>query len=599
MGLTRYHRYSAAVIRSPRWRALRKAALERDGYRCVTCSARGRLEIDHIRPVRTHPDLAFDLGNLQSLCPSCHARKTRLELGFPKCPRAARPGPRWCATCRAPLLSNPRTMCMLDSIKISRRQSEIRQNLAGLVGKTGPTEDETRSMEALDAEYRQNETRYRAALIAEDTERREAGADLETRSDRELAELVGRFELRQAALALDEGREMTGATAEIVQELRSKGGYRGIPIPWAALERRAGETIASGTPNPIATAPIIDRIFAETVAARMGARMINIGSGEAEYPVTTSSVAAGWASSETGAVGAAAAYATTDRPLKPSYTLGIQMKLTRKAMKQSGDALEQAVRRDMGGAIGEALDAAAFLGSGSSGQPTGILAGASGWGVHRDRDQRGGLLGCLPRRGDPLPDRQCRLGAGRGAAAAAARSLGGARRHADQRHRGFGMGPPCRQHPGRECRAVGERAGSSDRLAAGDESDPDHQRRRRAADLHRGLGRDRFDPRSLFGCDLGRPAADRAGQSRRDDQPGGADRDLDRDPVMERDDLARALLDLAAVARAEGLDPEMIGIALFSAATLWASALQHPAVVAVFLDELAGDLRGLDQARRH
>lgn len=68
---------------------------------------------------------------------------------------------------------------------------------------------------------------------------------------------------------------------------------------------------------------------------------------------------------------------------------------------------------------------------------------------------------------------------------------------------------------------------------------------------------------------------------------------------MERDDLARALLDLAAVARAEGLDPEMIGIALFSAATLWASALQHPAVVAVFLDELAGDLRGLDQARRH
>lgn len=71
---------------------------------------------------------------------------------------------------------------MLDSVKIARRQSEIRQALAALVGKTDATADELRSMETLDAEYRSNETRFRAALISEDTERREAGADLETRS---------------------------------------------------------------------------------------------------------------------------------------------------------------------------------------------------------------------------------------------------------------------------------------------------------------------------------------------------------------------------------------------------------------------------------
>ena len=52
-------------------------------------------------------------------------------------------------------------------------------------------------MEALDGEYRSNETRYRAALIAEDEERRDAKDELETRGDREWAELVGRFELRQ------------------------------------------------------------------------------------------------------------------------------------------------------------------------------------------------------------------------------------------------------------------------------------------------------------------------------------------------------------------------------------------------------------------
>lgn len=82
MGLTRWHRHSAAVIRSTRWRALRQAALRRDGYACRTCGERGRLEVDHIQPVRTHPDRAFDLDNLQALCPTCHSLKTRTELGL-------------------------------------------------------------------------------------------------------------------------------------------------------------------------------------------------------------------------------------------------------------------------------------------------------------------------------------------------------------------------------------------------------------------------------------------------------------------------------------------------------------------------------------
>lgn len=270
---------------------------------------------------------------------------------------------------------------MLESKKLELRRSEIRQELATLAAKSEPSEDEVRSMESLDKEYRTAEVRYRAAIVAEDDERRQAGADLETRSDKEWSDLMGRFEMRQVALALDEGRQLEGETAEIVNELRSQGGYRGMPVPWQALEIRAGETVASGTPDPISTAPIIDRIFAETAAARMGARMINIGAGEAEFPVTTSSVAAGWATSETGNVAGPTKYETTDRPLAPDHTLGITMKLTRKSLKQSGAALEQAVRRDMNGAISEAMDAAVFQGSGSSGQPTGIFTGASGWGI--------------------------------------------------------------------------------------------------------------------------------------------------------------------------------------------------------------------------
>lgn len=270
---------------------------------------------------------------------------------------------------------------MLDSVMIAWRQSEIRQSLAGLVGKSDATEDEIRSMEKMDAEYRTNETRYRAALIAEDQERRDAKGELETRSGSEWADLVGKFEMRQVALMLDEGRNLDGATAEIVSELRSQGGYRGVPVPWAALEQRAGETIASGTPDPISTRPIIDRLFPDSMASRMGAQMISIDSGAVEWPVVTSSVTAGWQATETGAVGAPSAYATADKALAPNNTLGVQMKLTRKAMKQSGAALEQAVRRDMAGAMGAAMDKAVFLGTGTDGQPLGVITGAATYGI--------------------------------------------------------------------------------------------------------------------------------------------------------------------------------------------------------------------------
>ena len=268
---------------------------------------------------------------------------------------------------------------MLDSVKIARRQSEIRQSLAGLVGKSDASADEIRSMETMDAEYRQNETRYRAALIAEDTERREAGADLETRSDREWQELLSGFELRQVALFLDEGRMIDGRTAEIVTELRNSGGYRGIPVPWGALERR--NTVAAGTPNPLQTQPIIDRLFPDSVAARMGVQMISIDAGLTEWPVTTSAVTAGWAATENGAVAGPTAFTTVDKALAPNNTLGIRMAITRKALKQTGAALEEAVRRDMNGAMAAALDRAIFLGAGTAGEPLGVIAGFATYGI--------------------------------------------------------------------------------------------------------------------------------------------------------------------------------------------------------------------------
>ena len=268
---------------------------------------------------------------------------------------------------------------MLTSMQIARRQSEIRQSLAELAGKTTPTEDETRSMTDLDAEYRSNEIRYRAALIAEDEERREAGAELETRSEAEYASLLANFEVRQIVAALDHGHQLTGQTAEIVQEMRSQGQYQGIPLPLEALEVR--NTVSGGVVDPKDTRPIFDRLFPASVASRLGVNSVNIPFGSVEYPVATAGAVAGWAATEGGSVPNASAFQTTETTLSPDHTLGAHMRITRKAAKQSGPGLEMAVRRDMAAAIGAELDRAILIGDGADGEPTGLVGLASGSGT--------------------------------------------------------------------------------------------------------------------------------------------------------------------------------------------------------------------------
>ena len=84
MGVRDDHkRFSRHVTRGPRWRTLRMAVLERDGFRCRSCGARGRLEVDHVKPVRSAPELSFDPDNLQAPCGRCHGEKTRGECNLP------------------------------------------------------------------------------------------------------------------------------------------------------------------------------------------------------------------------------------------------------------------------------------------------------------------------------------------------------------------------------------------------------------------------------------------------------------------------------------------------------------------------------------
>src|SRR5690625_4032008 len=82
--------------RSRGWLEIRAGALKRDNYECQQCKRDGLVTVDskkekgkrkeivlnvhHIKEIETHPELALELDNLETLCVPCHNKVH--EKGF-------------------------------------------------------------------------------------------------------------------------------------------------------------------------------------------------------------------------------------------------------------------------------------------------------------------------------------------------------------------------------------------------------------------------------------------------------------------------------------------------------------------------------------
>lgn len=185
---------------------------------------------------------------------------------------------------------------MTNSQRLAVRLSEIRQRLNEIAGLEGDafTDEIRQESDRLQAEYRDTETRYRAAIVGEGEAERRA---LESQPDaemRERLELRGKAQLSGYLRAALSGRRVDGAEKEL-QEAAKIGD--GIPLElWdvAQPEHREAEhradasTAAPGTVG-VNLAPIQPAVFAQSILPRLGVEMPRVASGTyATGTITTS-----------------------------------------------------------------------------------------------------------------------------------------------------------------------------------------------------------------------------------------------------------------------------------------------------------------------
>ena len=61
------------------WRRFRHMVFERDEYTCKMCGSKDRasLRVHHKKPVKTFPNLYYDIDNTATLCNECHKHMPR------------------------------------------------------------------------------------------------------------------------------------------------------------------------------------------------------------------------------------------------------------------------------------------------------------------------------------------------------------------------------------------------------------------------------------------------------------------------------------------------------------------------------------------
>ena len=241
--------------------------------------------------------------------------------------------------------------------KLALRASEVRTKLNDLGAVESLSDEQTAEVATLSKEYRDIETRSQALMIGGDDpdDKGEVVTDKATQSDEKLLELRSKVSFADYAHAVVRDAPYDGAAAEFNQEIGLTGA-RDFPLEMLAppLETRA----TTDADTAVTQRRWIDRLFADTMAVRLGVTMESVEPGQAAFPVTTAGAVAKQRDRAEAAADDAWTMSTTQmEPIGRRARLVFSMEDNLRV-----PGLDAALRRDLEMDMTESVDRAIFEG---------------------------------------------------------------------------------------------------------------------------------------------------------------------------------------------------------------------------------------------
>ena len=264
---------------------------------------------------------------------------------------------------------------MTNSKKLAIRISEIRQRLNEIAGLEGDalTEEVRAEADKLQADFKDVETQWRSATIAEGEEIETRKGEVVDGEERERLELRGKVSLGGYLVHAGAGSALDGAEAEYNAAVGVEARQGGCAIPWDALEVETRADAATGT-SALAGGdvrrPILSRLFGAGIMGALGVRIDSVPAGISEWPLITGGDTPAQTAENAAHDAAAATFSTAS--LKPKRLTGRYLFSIEQAAQVPD--LESSLRRDLGAAVMAKMSDQTLNGDGTAPNVTGLFS---------------------------------------------------------------------------------------------------------------------------------------------------------------------------------------------------------------------------------
>ena len=276
---------------------------------------------------------------------------------------------------------------MKKSQQLQLQISEKRESLNTLSGEIqkiptdqNPTEEQRQQLNSGNEELRGLETRFRAAVIQEDSEAEKAIEVSPDAEHREKTNIFSKCSIVPFLLEAAQGKDCSGPEHEYRQAQLGDEARQGL-IPIEMLEVRAPERravehradavtpVAAAAHSPGSQANVLERIFSRSIAARLLVSMPAVPVGQANFPVMLTGTTAAQQLAD-GAQDAGAG-SFTGFNLDPVRLTARYLFRIEDVYKLRG--LEDVLRRDLGAVMSDQMDNQVVNGDGTAPNVSGFI----------------------------------------------------------------------------------------------------------------------------------------------------------------------------------------------------------------------------------